>query len=153
MTKTEAYPTQCNQWRITNALALYTCVNDTNWKTANCTYRHGIEQLTNSSPKKQWRLFFLFFYLLLLCRYIVFFNEPFTDQISRCSSISWRQRQRFSVLIVQTGDSISLAVIVLSQKSFEVCLSRLLNPYFFGVEQKINSQNPSVFKHIWFCSH
>lgn len=61
MTKTEAYPTQCNQWRITNALALYTCMNDTNWKTANCTYRHGIEQLTNSSPKKQWRLFFLFF--------------------------------------------------------------------------------------------
>lgn len=76
-------------------------------------------------------LFFVF-YLLLLCRYIVFFNEPFTDQISRCSSISWRQRQRFSVLIVQTGDSISLAVIVLSQKSFEVCLSRLWNPYFFG---------------------
>lgn len=132
MTKTEAYPTQCNQWRITNALALYTCVNDTNWKTANCTYRHGIEQLTNSSPKKQWRLFFLFFYLLLLCRYIVFFNEPFTDQISRCSSISWKQRQRFSVLIVRTGDSISLAVIVLSQKSFEVCLSRLWNPYFLG---------------------
>lgn len=133
MTKTEAYPTQCNQWRITNALALYTCVNDTNWKTANCTYRHGIEQLTNSSLKKQWRLFFLFFYLLLLCRYIVFFNEPFTDQISRCSFISWRQRQRFSVLIVQTGDSVSLAVIVLSQKSFQACPERLWNPYFWGV--------------------
>lgn len=124
MTKTEAYPTQCNQWRITNALALYTCVNDTNWKTANCTYRHGIQQLTNSSPKKQWRLFFLFFYLLLLCRYIVFFNEPFTDQISRCSSISWRQRQRFSVLIVQTGDSsrnspLSKILPSLSRKALE----------------------------------